>query len=182
MRRTLIGLLSVIALTVLGPNATAGAVTAHSSAAAAGSCYFLYDNYGYGYGLTDNGHGAQVITSAYPNCWYLINGQRWTIPYNGHVVNVYELQSDPAVGGGGCLNVGSNRVVYIDTCHRGDWNELFWHTGPLGHEWYINVAQSEAYICQSDLYANHISSGSSVSISICNTTPSANDMWKSNPL
>jgi hypothetical protein len=173
MWRKLIGLLAIIAVTALGTG-----VAVPSTAKAQESCYTISDDYGSGYALTDNGHGAEVTTTNQLDgtCWDFVNGQRWTIPYNGDIVNVYELMD---IGSGLCINVGDNFVVYTDSCVAGDWNELFWHSGSLGNEWYINVYGTEVWLYNTPLYANHISNGSSVSVSVYQPGSNENDMWES---
>jgi hypothetical protein len=174
--RQLIVLLSVVSLPLFGSAVTAGAVTLHSPVPAIAGCYNIADNYGSGYLLTPVGQNYPVQTTTSSSCWWRVHGQRWTNPVTHQIVQVFEIQNYLS---GLCLNVPLSRVVYTNSCVAGDHNELFEHSGPLGREWYINVAMTENYGVQAVLYANHISDGSSVSISIDNPPPNANDLWKS---
>jgi len=80
-----------------------------------------------------------------PQPWTAIYTQRWTSPKNG-IVSVSELE----VGSTGeCINMGSDLVFYLDSCVKGDNNELFWEDAPggiyAGYDWFINAAASDTY-------------------------------------
>lgn len=74
--------------------------------------------------------------------WQLINPQSEPFPFYGNRTAV-ELQ---LAGTDECAN-DVDTTVYLDSCVKGDTNELFWaRATPTAHNWwFINAAESQVY-------------------------------------
>jgi hypothetical protein len=98
-----------------------------------------------GLGVLAPGHNKAITLSASAaSFWDFVNGQRWT-DLGGQILSVYEMQEGKT---GECINLAKG-TFYLDSCRKGDKNELFVldptgsTTGGSPNYWYLNVASSE---------------------------------------
>jgi hypothetical protein len=100
-----------------------------------------------GCSLYANAHGAHIQITCGTNVqvqyWSQVYQQRWT-DLNGAIVTVGE----EALGSTGeCINLSPAHLsFYLDSCAKGDANELFYldRYDPHGDYWFINVAESDS--------------------------------------
>jgi len=172
-RRSLTTILSVIALAAAALTFAAPAMASSPSAAAAAvdQCtaypdnllaFEIVDGNGTGYVVNNPGHNGLIRTVSNQYVTYgFMNCQRWTDKFQGNqVVYVTEIGFPDLHE---CIDTATNGNMYLESCIKGDPDELFYVTnsGGLG-PYIINVAQSELWNQNMYMTAVSLSNGAQV--------------------